>query len=123
MIIVESRSAMCFDEKGRLCLRVLSYFSLAISMASVCGTDVYSDFTSRLNGYVNCFFLLSDMSFMLLRSSRLFDRLAGRELRRGLSMRLNSQEILCVGPLLLEMMGRMCKVGPVLCVLIKYGRR
>ena len=89
-------------------------------MASCMGIDVYKDTTSRLHGYGRVLLVVKSPAWMHLMSSRLFSRCAGMSFSNGLRTLASSHERRWVGPLVLDTIGRILVIGPVLCVLIRW---
>ena len=89
-------------------------------MASCMGIDVYRDTTSRLHGYGRVLLVVKSPAWMHLISSRLFSRCAGTSFSNGLRALARSHERRWVGPLVLDTIGRILVIGPVLCVLIRW---
>ena len=90
------------------------------SMTAWHGIEVYRATTSRLKGYVYLVFVLVGRFFRLSISWKLCLRCAGMYLRIGLRMFVSSQTIFVVGPLTFETIGRIFRLFPFLCVLIKW---
>ena len=59
-------------------------------------------------------------AWMHLISSKLFLRCAGTSFSNGLRALASSHERRWVGPLVLDTIGRILVIGPVLCVLIRW---
>ena len=91
-------------------------------MASCMGIDVYRDTISRLHGYGRVLSDVKSPAWMHLISSRLFSRCAGTSFSNGLRALASSHsyERRWVGPLVLDTIGRILIIGPVLCVLIRW---